>query len=296
MKQIVHIGLGWDRRKPPEELQRDKARVREILEKIGLGYLFREDQHFYDLELKCNSVEFENLVKELQATPHLAAPATRVERIYTKRELLEAELLWLIITGTVGEGGDTYGTQFDPAQICPHCGTGFVQISDLVIDKGRMGKKDLATTYEWEVVLSERVARLLREQPLTGYELRPVRHYARRKWEKEPVLSQLMATHTLPPMASPPTEFEKTAQYCLHCGRNGLYLKSERHWGALRYWETSEVYYHRQGLEIQDFNQTYEHFGQGWPMRGILISPRVYRLLLEHKVRNYKVKPVYIID
>lgn len=301
MKLIAHIGLSWADEygqppKTPEQRERDIQRVREILDRIGCGHLFDPQKHFYDLDLEVSSEAFNTLVEALQEAPHLAPSHIPVWKQYSHKELLEAELLLLIITGTVGEGGDTYGTKFDPARICSHCGTGFVQISDLVIDKGQMGKKDLAATFEGEVVLSERVDRLLGEQPLTGYELWPVRHNAGRKWEKEPSLYQLITTHTLPPMTSPPTEFTKTPQYCPHCGRNGLYLRTERYWDKIKYRLESDIYYSRRGLEIADFNQTYEHFGQGWPVREILISARVYRLLLKHKVRNYKIEPVYIID
>ncbi|MCC7353185.1 MAG: hypothetical protein IT330_05450 [Anaerolineae bacterium] len=159
-----------------------------------------------------------------------------------------------------------------------------------------MRKKDISLTYSYEVILSERVGQLLQEHGMTGFELRPVHHY-KKPYKGEPSLYQLKVTHTLPPMASPPTEFEHFHD-CSACHRKSQFLRHTHWWGEVKYYEDTDVFYPRSVLEVvKDFNLTAEYFGELRVSHQLtIITQRVYRLLREHKVKNWAVVPVYLVD
>ncbi len=272
MKTILYVfGMGWEEK---------KALVDRLLEDLGRADL---KQHYhlvappsetrlvasaqYRLPFSQDDPALDRLVNALEQ----AGIQYRPERRYTRKELLQAELLYLSVTGVVGERKND---PYDRSQMCPRCWLPRVQVADLVIDKRQMGKKDIAATYTYEVVITERLASLFHEAGLTGYELRPVHHYTSRP-EREPVLYQLIPTHILPPMAVPPTRVSP----CSRCGRPLLKL-------------FAEIFYKRTDLKragFQDFNLTQE----GWRL---IITQRVYRLLREHKVRKFRVEVVRILE
>ena len=68
--------------------------------------------------------------------------------------------------------------------------------------------------------------------------------------------------------------------------------------GQIQYREDTDIYYPRTVLKvIQDFSYTAEHFGElrvAHPY--VIITQRVYRLLRERKVKNWKVIPVYLVE
>lgn len=199
----------------------------------------------------------------------------RLDRCYTRRELLQAELLELQVTGVLGE---VKNEPFAESPGCRYCGHyrywPRTQVADLVVDKRLMGKKDIAATYGMEIVVTERVARLFEEARLTGYQLRPVQHHSTRL-HPEPVLYQVIPTNLLPPMASPPTRVKP----CPVCGQ-------PLHDG----W--SQIFYRRSDLEragVKDFNRAQERYLMA-------ISQRVYRLLSEHRLRKFRVDVIRILD
>jgi hypothetical protein len=125
--------------------------------------------------------------------------------------------------------------------------------------------------------------------------MRPVWDY-RTPYQGEPKLYQLVLTNTLPPMASPPTEFEQ-AQRCEACGTQAQYLKHTHFWGRIQYYEETDIYYAREVLQhAADFNATYERIG-GLPDRHplVIISWRVYRWMRENKIKGWEVRPVYLV-
>jgi len=270
MKTIVYAFYGpWD----TAVCKEDKVRIGQLLQQLGRSDLLMYDDVRYGL-YRFPIEDKDPILDILRTELKKAGLGDRVDRCYTRQELLAAELLHLMITGTAAEGRDMYGTRFDWSQACRGCWSGLVQMTDLIIDKTKMGKKDIAKTYTSEVIISGRLAQLFQEAQLEGYELRPVHHHSDRLRD-EPVLYQLLVTHTLPSVI-PPTQ----VRTCSDCGRAGLEL-------------FAELYYHRQDLErtgTKDFNQTREWYH--W----IIISQKVYRLLLEHKIRNFKVEVVRVID
>ncbi len=302
MKRIALVTLGWSLAKPPEELEKDKIHVAEILRQIEMEDRFDPDKNYYNLDLEVGSKALEILMEELRATPDLGY-VSRIDHRYTRQELEAAELLLWRLTNQAIED-DYYDLHVDGYQggpnashkRCPTCRAELEQIRDLVVNKALMRGKDISLTYSFEIILSERMARLFQEQGLTGFDLRPVHHY-KKPYKGEPTLYQLVVTNVLPPMASPPTEFERIL-HCDVCGITSQYLKHTHWWGKLQYREETDMYYSRYVLErVKDFNHSAEYFGElAVSNPYVIISQRVYRLLREHKVKNWKAVPAYLVD
>jgi hypothetical protein len=263
---------------------------------------FRTAPFGFDFKLEVNSQAFELWLQALQERPDLAPSHIRVERIYTDQDLSFAPLLEWGPTNQAIED-DYYDLKEDGYQggpqashrRCPACRAELEQVRDLLVDTRLMGKRDLSLTYSFEVILSARLARMLQEAGFTGFALRPVWDY-RKPYQGEPQLYQLVVTNVLPPMASPPTEFEQE-QRCEVCGTQTQYLKHTHFWGRIQYYEETDIYYAREVLEqAADFNATYERIG-GLPDGHslVLISQRVYRWLKEQGIKGWSARPVYLV-
>lgn len=309
MKRIMHLNLycgeplSWEPPKSPEQIEHDRRRVQDLLVKIGMAHLFQPGKDSYHLKIEVCSRKFHILMDELQKDPHLASSWNRVERIYTDQELSSAPLLEWGPTNQAIED-DYYDLKEDGYQggpqashrRCPACRAELEQVRDLWVDTRLMGKRDLSLTYSFEVILSARLARMLQEAGFTGFALRPVWDY-RKPYQGEPKLYQLVVTHVLPPMASPPTEFEGE-QRCEVCGTKTQYLKHTHFWGRIKYYEETDIYYTHEVLEkAWDFNATHERIGglpDGHPL--VLISQRVYRWLKEQGIKGWSARPVYLVE
>lgn len=302
MKRVAIIDLGWSLAKPPEEQERDKFKVLELLRRIGKGRRFNPKQNWYPLDLDVDSSEFALVFEEISKDPDIGE-LLRIEHRYTEEELEAAPLLVWGPTNQAIED-DWYDLEEDGYQggpkashkRCPACRAELEQVRDLLVDVRKMGKRDLSLTYSFEIILSSRLARMVQEAGFSGIALRPVWHY-RRPHQGEPPLYQLVVTNILPPMASPPTEFEHE-QRCEVCGTETKFIKHTHWWGRIQYYEETDIYYSKSVLEgVTDFNVTWEKIGDlpSWS-RLVIITQRVYRWLREWGVRGWSVKPVYLVD
>jgi hypothetical protein len=126
------------------------------------------------------------LDRELQASGTCAYWGWDYRRRYSRSELQQAELLHLRITAAFEPAGEECGTLYDESTACCQCGAGRTQVSGLVLDMRKVPKnKDIARTIADEWVVSQRLAELLVETDMTGFDLQPVRHKAR--YEDDPV-------------------------------------------------------------------------------------------------------------
>jgi hypothetical protein len=108
-------------------------------------------------------------------------------RRYSELELQSAECLKLGFTAVFEPAGEDCGTIYDESCACPHvfsesqtCGAGGRQISDLFLDFRKIPRnKDIARTIADEWIVSQRLAELMIDAKLSGFELRPARHKAR---------------------------------------------------------------------------------------------------------------------
>lgn len=222
---------------------------------------------------------------------------------YTQRELESSPLLLWDPTNQAIED-DWYDLKEDgyqggvqaSHQRCSVCRAELEQVRDLVVDAHKMGKRDLSLSYSFEIILSSHLARMLQEAEFSGFTLRPVWHY-RKPHQGEPPLYQLVVTNILPPMASPPTEFEHE-QRCEVCGTETKFVRHTHWWGRIQYYEETDIYYSRSVLEeIADFNVTWEKIGElpSWS-RLVIITQKVYRWLREKGIKGWRVEPVYLVE
>lgn len=305
MKRIMRLGLGWDDptpwkpQKSAEQKECDRQRIRELLEGIGGGDLFRPDKTFYVLDLEMSSEAFHYVMDELQKAPHLLRSPVFVVPIYSEHELSAAPLLvWhstRYIPQCTGAGIGSY------TRDCEACGAPLEQIRDLQVDMRLVGKRDVTiSTHNYEFILSARLAGMLQQTDFSGFTLRPA-WPCRKPYQGAPRLFQLVVTNVLPPMASPPTQFEEDEPHpkeCTVCGRRTYYLKHTHFWGRIQYYEETEVYYRKEVLEsAQDFNIAHERFGELRQSHQMtIISQRVYRWLREQGMKGWAAEPVYLVE
>ncbi len=129
-------------------------------------------------------------------------------RRYTRAEIEGADLFHLTITAVFEPAGEECGTVYNESNACRYmfsperdlgriypgltldadtCGGGRVQASDLRLDLRKAPKtKDIARTIADEWIVSQRLAELLVDADLTGFDLRSVRHKAR--YEDDPIV------------------------------------------------------------------------------------------------------------
>jgi hypothetical protein len=107
-------------------------------------------------------------------------------RKYNSRELKLAELFHININAIFEPAGEECGTVYDERTACVICGAGRKQVSDLFLDLRKTPKgKDIARTIADEWVITQKLAELLVDEEITGFELRPVHHKAR--YQDDPV-------------------------------------------------------------------------------------------------------------
>ncbi len=303
MKRVAHLSLRWHDQSPEAAVETRRF-VEDLIHRYRLKVKeFPPDRRFcYLAPLDADRPRFRELMEEIERRGDLNV-SLRIWPSYTAAELASAPLLLWYLTNQAIED-DWYDLHEDGYQggpkashrRCPACRAELEQVRDLWVDVGKMGKRDLSLTYSFEVILSARLAQRLRESGLTGFTLRPVWDY-RRPHQGEPRLFQLIVSHALPPMASPPTEFERI-QRCEVCGTESRYLKHTHWWGRIKYYEETDVYYPREVLAVAaDFNRTAERFGElpDASPYGI-ISQRAYRWLREQNVKGWKAEPVVLVE
>ena len=308
MKRVASIHVYWGDKygKPPKTLAekiQDEKLAQEILQKIkGMRNVkvAEEGPNYCDLKITGDE-SFRAVMEILQTASHLVG-YSRAWKTYSRQELQAAPLLEWRLTNQAIED-DYYDLKEDGYQggpqashrRCPACRAELEQVRDLLVDTRLMGKRDLSLTYSFEIILSARLARMLQEAGFTGFTLRPVWDY-RKPYQGEPQLYQLVVTNVLPPMASPPTEFEQE-QRCEVCGTESRFLKHTHFWGRIQYYEETDIYYAREVLEqATDFNITSERFGvlsASHPL--VIISQRVYRWLKEQGIKGWSARPVYLV-
>lgn len=113
---------------------------------------------------------------------------------YTKAEIATADLFLLHIAAVFEPTGEECGTTYDDSETCEECGAGRKQVGDLILDLRKAPKtKDIARTISYdEWIVSQRLAELMVDAKLTGFELGPVRHRAR--YQDDPIDLKILPT------------------------------------------------------------------------------------------------------
>lgn len=278
-----------------------------------------------------------------------------VYRRYSAEEFRSAKLFHLQITAAFEPVGEDCGTTYDESTACPDCGAGRTQVSDLRLDLRKAPKgKDIARTIADEWIVSQRLAELMTDAGLRGFQLRRVRHKARyeddsidpltvasgrrllaqaqktgldpKSWEffiwlnrseQKSLLDQAHQEHVAlmnrkvkrrgkpPPLwyqlivtsrrvpTVPPTKFginpfdddPEEAHVCPHGHVSGLNLLSEVSVARDEY-EGADV--------ICTQNMVGTRRGVLVPRALLLISPRFFNVLREHKINGYQADVAYL--
>ena len=209
-------------------------------------------------------------------------------RKYTQKEIAQAELFHLRIDVLRSEvDGVTYGTIYDESATCRHCGVGRQQLSNLILDLAKLPKnKEIARTIANEWLVSDRLAKLIKSQGVTGVDLLPVKHA---RTSKKPLAKwyQLIvngrSVPMLPSMRFGINPFNEDA--------SGQYRCPLGHVAGLNV--LSEIFVSRQDWDGLDLTNTTQSVGYR-PKEGLfvptpllVISPKFYQLLKIGKIRGY---------
>lgn len=250
--------------------------VRNVRRQVNLG--INCETHFIEVYTDTNDFR---LLQEASKDNNVSLHLSKFEMEYTKSELDNSKYFVLRINSYCSEFAEKYGTRYSYEDKCKCCGSGKKQVSDLFIDKTKVGKKDISATYGLEIVISEKLYNLLLHYNITGLSFRDV-HHKNNNLKSEPVLYQLFCTNTLRPL-NEQTVFYKE-KYCECCCRSGLHVKS------LPYYDEEDL------KDAKDFNYTFEYFGSGWSgTPDIIVSRKVYKLFRDNKIKGVSFDIVKIV-
>lgn len=182
-----------------------------------------------------------------------------------------------------------HGSKFQKEIVCPVCGISkWHQLTDLYIDTSSIRKeliiKPLASSiYGSFILISHNMAKILKNEGMSGYGLRPVVHVGSENRRRE--VYQLIIANTLPPLSNKMRFEPIPGEYCSTCSINGRFK-----------WP---LHYDFSSLkDIKDFNLTHEYIGNGaYCERLIVISARARKLLLDLNLkRKAWIEPVVLVD
>ena len=101
--------------------------------------------------------------------------SVQVSREYSETEMAAAKAFQMIIIKGIETDGDECGTVYDRSNICPHCGIGEKQLSNLRIKRNKLPKREYwVRTYTNEYLVSGGIVSTVRELGYSGIEFRPV--------------------------------------------------------------------------------------------------------------------------
>lgn len=209
---------------------------------------------------------------------------------FSQKEIDEAQLFdFYLMTYNFNQNKHPIynGTQYRKEIICPVCGRGiWHQLNDLYIDSSVIKKKSLiqppgSSEYCGFTLISDRMARVLENEGITGYELRPVVHVGSEKKRKE--VYQFVVKNIMPPLSSKMRYEPMPREYCSSCGITGRFR-----------WP---FHYDSSSLKaVKDFNLSYEYTDNGsYFERDIIISRKARELLINLKVQK-DFQPVIVVE
>jgi hypothetical protein len=218
---------------------------------------------------------------------------------YSEEDLQNARLLWLISDpNTFVFAGPQYGTKYDLTNACTNCKAGAKQTSVLYVDNDEIAtirKHRAVKTRSGEVLVDGGMRKKLVDAGITGISFGDVRaRHENKKWSMV-AREQILIEHTMPPMRGELTA--KDEQYlCKVCRRGG------------RMSAPKKPYRKEDLVGMQDFNLTWEWFGEFWPENKerqrpakrpdprILVTPKVMNIFREAGVKSFEWTPVLLQD
>lgn len=213
-------------------------------------------------------------------------PIIRFDRQYSKSELDKCEYLAVSIA-TSGLENLVDSQTYDYKNACKECGAGIIPNEPLIISKNSMGKKLLDNTaHNQLLIFSKILADKIKFKGFSGISFHPIklgRNETDYYWGK---ISNIL------PRFHSSSMFRKNHSICMTCKKSGNFENFET--------ETKFVYDKKSFRYLQDFNLTYEYFGE-WEyskMGGsqfLIISQNIRQFMIEEKVRFLKYQPIEIL-
>ncbi|HYO57451.1 hypothetical protein [Archangium sp.] len=206
-----------------------------------------------------------------------------VHRRYTAKELLAAELFCLSVRPRFYPTGEDCGTVYDEARGCTYCGVGANQVGPLRLDLEKIPRRDIAQTFGGEIVVSSRLAAQMEAAGIQGHKLGPV--LGRHGKQSQDWFQLLLPTGNLELSArtqvgrsffAPEPDPARCPEHVL-----GSRVLSQIH---VERESVGEADWHCSRLALG------ERFGTGRPEPLLFISPRLYRLFVEKKVKRFFVE------
>jgi hypothetical protein len=253
--------------------QANYLKIQDVLRKYGFNVPWSDD---LEITFEKDDPTLYAVSEELRGLGY--HPVPHYEPAFEDWEVLQAELLRLYISALCGSGFREWAEE---------CG---VSREERVMDKSEMGTQDIAWTYAWEAVISERLRSILTQEELAGWQTVPVRHKDPKR-DKWPPAYELVVTNKLPPLA-PETE--------LHYEKHDVPRWGEDHplYGTVGIFQRGPLRYRRADLRnLADFNRTHELFGEATAAHPlIVISQRAWQVFEKHRVGKVDVEPVEILE
>lgn len=240
----------------------------------------REERYSYRFVFGRYPPEMEEVVRQLREIGFRSDYT--VKREYTKKEMLEAEYLFLGYSGQVNSKSGTFSDQLE--MICPYCGFQEArwEYETLQIREEADGYR-MAVVDHHAPVMSHALADALRDTNATGLLLAPVGGSEPADWYG------WRCSHVLPPMVIlPSTVYHEESYRTKQCKRDHAII-----------YKYIEKQYRRTDFDACDFNYSYELTGDRFVggIRYEVISQRVFRLLLSlGKGNNWSCTPVSFVD
>jgi hypothetical protein len=252
---------------------------------------------FRKVELDVKDPRFEQvgrLQRELHATKGKSFFfGWNITRHPSRQEFEDAALFLLKITAVFEPAGEEHGTEYDERFACPHCGAGARQVGPLSLPVSRIPRgKDIAATIAGEIVISRRLAEILKLHETSGIVLTPLLTDTKPRVESTDWF-QLSVTHSTAEI-TPPTQvgvnpFNADPEGECRCPLGdlaGLNLLSAVSISAAS----------RGGA---DFVCSHQFIGMRGgllrPQRLILVSPKVGRLIKSDKIRGCQLEVAYLV-
>ncbi len=237
--------------------------------------------------------EFRAIYQQLLSEGAFLFTAWIPHRRYSRKELESAEIFQLKVNSFFESGDDELGTLYDESQVCPRCGAGARQVSELALNTGRIPKsKDFVKMVSGEIVVSQRCWHVLRKCHLTGLEFRPVRHIGPRNQGQVPWYQLVVASR--------PVDISKDTRIGINPfddDASGRYRCPEGHVIGLNL--LSEAWIIRSSYEGSDFAQTRQLVGD---RRGLLrpepiriVSKKAFQALRRERLKGVDFEVAHLV-
>jgi hypothetical protein len=237
--------------------------------------------------------EFRSIYQQLLSEGAFLFTAWIPRRRYSPKELESAEIFQLKVSAMFELGDDEHGTLYDESHLCPRCGAGALQVSELALNTSRIPKsKDVARTISGEIVVSQRCWHLVQRYHLTGLELRPVRHIGPHKQRQVPWYQLVIASR--------PVDISKETRVGIDPfddDASGRYRCPEGHVIGLNL--LSEASIVRSTYEGSDFSQTKQLVGD---CRGLLrpepiriVSKKAFQMFRRERLKGVAFEVAHLV-